>query len=381
LKILHTADWHIGKLLAGRPRLLEQDEVLTELGEIADREAADVILVAGDIFDTATPAAAAQALFYRHALRLSAGRHLVAIAGNHDDPERLKAPEGLAAACNIILAGGGDYGVYDSKTVTGGPGFVRIRVRDETLNLALAPFPSLARLGEKADEKTYEEIVRAEIDRAAACFTPGGINVLCAHLFLTGSLTTANDERELGSAKLVSPAVLPHAAVYTALGHIHKPFAVPGHNARYSGSLLSHSFDDASDKQVLLVETDGTDTAVRAVPLTRGKRLKRRDAHSAAEALDILDREAGAHVEIVYRSQVPLTAGEMREIRKKEAYANLLPLPPESGAAAAASVRRGKSDRELFEQFYHSRTGTAADGDTVELFMELLAGSGEGYTE
>src|SRR5690554_1785321 len=107
MRILHTADWHLGKRLDDFPRLEEQREVMEEICEIAEREAADVVLVAGDLFDTFNPPTEAVDLLYRTLKRLTAGgrRPVIAIAGNHDSPDRIEALDQLARECGIIFAG------------------------------------------------------------------------------------------------------------------------------------------------------------------------------------------------------------------------------------------------------------------------------------
>ncbi|MCB0293286.1 MAG: exonuclease subunit SbcD, partial [Calditrichaeota bacterium] len=101
MKILHTADWHLGKRLERFSRLEEQREVLEEICGIAEQEAVDAVIIAGDIYDTFNPASEAVELFYKTVKRLAdeGRRAVVAIAGNHDSPDRFAAPEPLAREC------------------------------------------------------------------------------------------------------------------------------------------------------------------------------------------------------------------------------------------------------------------------------------------
>ncbi len=107
MKILHTADWHLGKRLDRFSRLQEQAEVMQEIVEIADREEVDLVLVAGDLFDAINPATEAVELFYKTLRQLTKDgrRPVVAIAGNHDSPNFINAPDPLARQCGIILVG------------------------------------------------------------------------------------------------------------------------------------------------------------------------------------------------------------------------------------------------------------------------------------
>ena len=105
MRILHTSDWHLGKTLERQSRQSEQEMVMEEIVEIAEEESCDLVLVAGDVFDTATPPAWAEALFYETVKALSAGgkRAVVVIAGNHDQPERLTAARPLAERMGILF--------------------------------------------------------------------------------------------------------------------------------------------------------------------------------------------------------------------------------------------------------------------------------------
>ena len=107
MKLLHTADWHLGKRLGDYSRLEEQHQVLDEICQLAERENVDAVLIAGDLFDTFNPPNEASELFYRTVHRLSdhGQRAVVAIAGNHDAPDRIEAPDPLARASGIVLVG------------------------------------------------------------------------------------------------------------------------------------------------------------------------------------------------------------------------------------------------------------------------------------
>jgi exonuclease SbcD len=107
MKLLHTSDWHLGKYLNSFSRHAEQKEVLQEICEIAESEKVNAVLIAGDLFDTYNPPTESVELFYSILKRLSASgtRAIIAIAGNHDSPERIEAPDPLARECGIIFAG------------------------------------------------------------------------------------------------------------------------------------------------------------------------------------------------------------------------------------------------------------------------------------
>jgi len=107
MRILHTSDWHLGKKLDNFSRIEEQKQVLAEICKIADQEKVDVVIIAGDLFDTYNPGTEAEELFYKTLKKLAknGSRPVIAIAGNHDSPDRIEVPDPLAKECGIILAG------------------------------------------------------------------------------------------------------------------------------------------------------------------------------------------------------------------------------------------------------------------------------------
>lgn len=384
MKILHTSDWHLGKRLAGKNRLDEQREVLSEIVGVVRSCGADVLLIAGDVFDTFVPPAEAEELFYSVLLDIAETAVPVAVAGNHDDAQRLSAPDGLARACGILLLGGGRQemcfsGNYGGKPtdIETGDGFARITRGGETLNLAYLEYPSAAKLAELAGEKNYVDFVSEEADRRCACFTEGGINMFMSHLFVTGAEGQLSDERELGGSKLLPLSALPlEKSVYTALGHIHKPFTVSKSGAvYYSGSVMQLSFDDASDKRALLIDTDGKSLSVTSVPLTKGRRLARVKVSSEQEALAALDDNADKYVMLDYESAIPLSGRAVSDFRKRECYCGVNVIPVRGEEKSAAQARRGKSDGQLFEMFYAEKCGgKKPDGRLTELFLKAVAG-------
>lgn len=368
MKILHTADWHLGKRLEGKSRFPEQAEVLEEIFEIAEREKADLVIVSGDVFDAFVPPAEAERLFYESALRLSRLCPVVIISGNHDDPARLAAPGGLAGAMNIYLVGqDADMSGVSDERFTGGDGILSFTKDGERVNIALLPYPDTRTMEISLSDGDLSEVVKKRLDKCAEGFLDG-FNITAAHLFITGG-AVAGDERTLGPALLLPVSVLP-AADCTLLGHIHKPMTVSkSKKIYYSGSILSYHFDDAGEKSVGVVDTK-TGGYTR-VPLTRGKRLFRVEADNIEEALAKLD-ELGdsAFAEVLY-SGAPLTPGDMTRLREREAFCRIHILRSDVGSDKLITRREERSPGELFKAFYLSKTGSEPSGELVELFEEI----------
>src|SRR5690606_34381946 len=156
MKILHTADWHLGKRLEKFSRIEEQREVLEEIIQIADKYNVDAVLIAGDLFDSFNPSTEAVELFYKSLKRLSNNgkRVVVAIAGNHDSPDRIEAPDPLAKECGIIFSGYPHSHISTCVLESGvciiqsEPGFIELKLpKHETkLRLLLTPYANEYRL-------------------------------------------------------------------------------------------------------------------------------------------------------------------------------------------------------------------------------------------
>lgn len=375
MKILHTSDWHLGKRLEGKSRLAEQEEALDSLIDAAANVHADVVAVAGDIFDTVNPPADAESLFYEKCLRLSRICPVIAIAGNHDNPDRLSAPDGIARECGILLGGSLDFsGAKDP--FCGGEGFVTLCKNGERVNFALLPYPSEARmsqLGYATDKKDYAENVRDWLSLCARSFRASDCNVIVSHLFMAGS-ERVGDEIELGAARLLPLSVLPDAH-YTALGHVHKPQCVNRKtNVYYSGSLLRYSFDDVSDKYFNLVTTTAAGVAsVEKIPVAAGKKLVTKTVHGYDEAAAVLRENEGGYVRLLYDCAQPLSASRYAELRAFDSYCalhNVYRMPKAEHAAPALL-----SDGELFAAFYkEAHDGKAPSEKLTELFERAMRG-------
>ena len=299
MRILHTADWHLGRRLEGRSRHDEQERVLDDLCRIADDEAVDAVIVAGDVFDAYNPPAESEGLFYRTMTRLSDGGHraVVVIAGNHDSPDRLIASDPYARALGITTIGYPkdiparyDAGSDRVACVESAPSFIRLRLPRaiRPLTILALPYPSESRLRELLTEEIDDEVratidynqrVRAFLDDGAARFDPGGVNIVASHLFAAGG-TECDSERpiQVGGLYTVDPASFPAEAAYVALGHLHREQMLHGRGdvpICYSGSILQYSFSEAEQsKGVVIVEIDGSDARRRVVPLGGGRMLR-----------------------------------------------------------------------------------------------------------
>lgn len=279
VRILHTSDWHVGKLIRGQSRADEHRAVLAEIASIAAAEEVDLVLVAGDLFETAAPGPASEAIVYRALLDLAQVAPVVVIGGNHDNPRRLSAVAPLLDLGRVRLL------AQPARPDDGG--VVDLDVSGVTVRLALVPFVSKRGIV-RADQlmrdaafelnQAYDERMRAIIDGLTAGFAGDTVNVICGHLFAAGG-TLGGGERSAHTIMDYSVASLafPVTAQYVALGHLHRAQDIPGATRiRYCGSPLQLDFGESGEaKSVSIVDLEpGAPAAVREVPLTEGRRLR-----------------------------------------------------------------------------------------------------------
>ena len=252
VRILHTADWHLGHTLRGHSRGYEHETVLTALVEIVQEKEIDVLLVAGDVFDSQHPSGESQTLFYRTLARLYRARpqmQVVVIAGNHDSAGRLEAPHPLLESFNVSIVGNvhrADGRINFSRhlrTLTN-------ESREPFLHVLALSYPTAACLPPissadlEVEESNIIRSVRTLYDELHAELLPrlsGLPFIVMGHLHVRGAVTSEGAERRIlvGGQHAVPSSIFPEDAAYVALGHLHKAqFVDPRQTVRYSGSLI-----------------------------------------------------------------------------------------------------------------------------------------------
>ncbi len=380
MKILHTADWHVGRTIRGRSRADEHREVLAEIVGIADEREVDLVVVAGDLFDTATPSAESERIVYRALLDLAEVAPVVAVAGNHDHPGRLRAVTPLLELGRVTMAAGlarpEEGGVVEVDTDGG-----------ETARVALVPFVSRRGIvradelmgGEAADhEGTYAARLQSIIAHLVGEPDLDAVNLAVAHLMVHGAVAGGGERSAHTIFDYSIPAgAFPGGLGYVALGHLHRAQRIPAASTVwYSGSPLQLDFGEVGDTKVVLVvkAEPGLPARVEEVALVSGRRL----VHLSGTLEQVI--EAGRGLEGVYlrvELDEPARAGLADEVRAE--------LPDAVDITLAASRRQertrttprrvGRSPRELFTEYLDSRD--ARDERVEALFAELLGDVGE----
>ena len=197
MKILHTADWHLGKRLDRFSRLEEQVLVMNEIVEIANEQKVDLVMIAGDLFDNFNPGVEATELFYKTLKKLSLNgqRPVVAISGNHDSPSLIDAPDPLARECGIILIGHPraevtPFEVDGFQITKTAPGFIEIQMRNQDFPVRIlhTPYATEVRLkeyfGENKEEHLNQVLAENWKNMADKFCDENGVNLLTAHLYM-----------------------------------------------------------------------------------------------------------------------------------------------------------------------------------------------------
>ena len=280
LRVLHTSDWHLGRTLYGRKRHETFAAFLDWLADTIRQQRIDVLVVAGDVFDTSAPSNRSQELYYRFLRRvMDTCRHIVVVAGNHDSPSFLSAPGELLRALDVHVVG--------AVTDTPEDEILTLRDADGEPELIVCAVPylrdrdiRLVEPGESVEDKERKlvEGVRRHYEAVAALAEarrsrPDLPVLATGHLFAAGGKTAEGDgvrQLYVGSLARVTADCFPETIDYLALGHLHLPRKVGGSETRrYSGSPIPMGFGETGVKQVCVVDFAGRRAAVTplAVPV------------------------------------------------------------------------------------------------------------------
>lgn len=364
MKLLHTSDWHVGKTLKGRSRLEEQEAVLREITAVARAEQPDAVLIAGDLYDTAAPSAEAQKLVIRALLALrETGAEVIAIAGNHDHAGTFDAYRPLMLKAGITLVG------QVRDVAKGGVVSFTARSTGEPVNVAVVPFISqryavraaqIVATTPSENAGSYDQMVRDVLDSLTAGFTAGAINIVMAHLTVTGGKLGGGERAAQSIFEYYVPAsAFPANAHYVALGHLHRHQTMPASApVVYSGAPFAVDFGEQDNTQVVCIAeaTPTTPAKVRAVPITAGRRL-RTVAGTVAELVGRAAEFGGDYLRVLVRE--PARAGLREAV--SDALPNALEVRIDPEFAAPVTTGRSTSDRidrtpgELFADYLTSR--------------------------
>lgn len=379
MRILHTSDWHLGKKLDNKTRISEQRMVLKEIADIVKQNNVDIVLIAGDVYDTYLPSAEAEKLFYDAVYDITkTGAQIIIISGNHDDPLRLTASNSIASLGGVYFSGYGVNADYrgtegaDCKLVSGGEDYFVFEKNGEKVYFACLPYPTELRMREKINEnESYADKVRRYISTAMR-FSENIPVVLVAHIFMLGGVTTEGERPiDLGGARILPPSVIPENVVYSALGHLHKRQVVSKNsNVVYSGSIMPYSFDEAGfEKSVTLFDVeDGKAENVRQISLTSYKKLYKVSADSITEAEEKI-KDLDGYVLVRLCLDKP-DGDNVKEFLQK--HPNVSLELSFNGVKSAVFGRKTLNDKDLYVEYYKSRYGKEPSDEILELYLSVI---------
>ena len=374
MKLFHTADWHLGKLVQGVYMTEDQRYVLDQFIAAIREEKPDAVIIAGDLYDRAVPPTDAVALLddVLKTIIVDLKTPVLAIAGNHDSPGRLQFGSQFMRENGYYIAG--------QMTERIEP-IVLTDVYGE-VHIYLVPFadPSIVRnVYDEPSISTHEDAMRKVIETIESSMEPDARHIFVGHAFVTPhgehEENTSDSERPIavGGTEYI-PASLFEGFHYTALGHLHRAHYVKHETIRYAGSPLKYSIsEEHHEKGYYIVELDG-EGAVKVGKKTLTPKRDMRTIEATIEEIktheksddyifvQLLDETAVLHPMEKIRAIYPNAMHVMRKVRL---------------GTAQSVVQEGRkkdqlTDEQLFEAFYTELKGEHPDEETLSLFQDVF---------
>ncbi|MFB5281666.1 MULTISPECIES: exonuclease SbcCD subunit D [Peribacillus] len=371
MKFIHTADWHLGKVVHGVHMTEDQRFALQQFIEVVEEEKPDAVVIAGDLYDRSVPPTEAVELLDQtlYKINVEMKTPIVAISGNHDSAERLSFGSTWYRQSQLYLEGrivnsfepARINGVNFYSVPYAEPGVVRQIIGDPHI-------------------QSHQEAMKAITDRISETLNPNEANVLVGHAFVLGG-KESDSERVLsvGGTGCVHVDVF-DAFDYTALGHLHSPDAIRHPKVYYSGSLLKYSFSEATQKKSLsIIEMkENGDFDLRYRSLT-----PKRDVREIAGYMEeLLDPSFYQHQQIEdYLKITLLDEGSLIDPinRLRQVYPNVLHLERKWDVMdlrrkqSFSSIKdERKSELDLFETFYNEMTDREFDQKKRDVMIAVI---------
>ena len=372
MRLAHISDLHLGKRVNEFSMLEDQRYIVKQIESILEEEAADAVLIAGDVYDKPVPPGEAVRLFDSFLTALAdRGTQVFVISGNHDSPERIAFGSRLMEKSRVYMAP-----VYDGHVSP-----IELRDAYGSVYVYMLPFIKPAVVKKCWPEEkieSYEDAVGCAVAHMREeAFVPEARNVLVAHQLVIGASRCDSEEVSVGGLDQVSAALF-RDFDYTALGHIHGPQNAGGERIRYCGSPLKYSFSEAGHvKSVTIVDLEEKgNVRVRTRPLIplhdmreiRGsyEEVVSRDFYRGTAVDDYL------HITLTDEEDILDAMGKLRAI-----YPNIMRLDYDNrrtreGGQLPEKVQRAKSPLELLEELYALQNNQPMSGEQRELSARLI---------
>ena len=381
MRILHTSDWHIGHRLYERRRIEEHRQFLDWLLTTLQENAVDVLLVAGDIFDTALPSSEATDLYYRFLFQLydETHAHAVITAGNHDSPIHLAAPQEFLRMGRIHVIG---LASEPAECV------VTLPFKNPSVAIAAVPYLSESELShisfetepERADR--YRERLKVFYRQCIERMPPGVPKILMGHLFVHGGRVGDSERNiQIGGATAMQISDFPDDVAYVALGHLHRPHAISGasYPVQYAGSPLPLRFNEANyAKKVYLLDVPASgDVRVEEIEVPIFKELRTVAGNLDEVGLMAMSPEwDGKYIQVQLKLEQPEVgiSDRIREMFHQhggEVLSVKVELPART-ERQEIPIEDMQQPTEIFEQFHKEKFSKNPDELMMKTFDELL---------
>lgn len=362
MRFLHTADWHLGKIVNDYNLIEDQRYILNQILTIAKENQVDAIVMAGDVYDRSLPSKEAVALLnetiskIHHELQIP----FLAIAGNHDSPQRIEYASSLLKDSDVYFAGELPVRKVSIKETD----FFLFPFADHQAVKHFLKNDDISNL----EEATKELIDHCELDESR-------INVALYHGYVvegTTSLLEADSERPLsiGTTSYVNGQLF-SLFDYVALGHLHKPQVFT--QMAYSGSILKYSKSEAKgSKNVFIVEVDKQNIEIQKIELKPQRDLR----VIKGSFNEVIKGESEDYI-FFELTDMTMTLDAMNRLKQRYPYAmgleysNLIREQQKTGELTNHSLE-SKNILELFEEFYGHYKGTSFDENQQKIVTDLL---------
>jgi exonuclease SbcD len=375
LKILHTSDWHLGKIFkeTNFDLLPIQELILKEIEKIVEKEKPQIILIAGDVFDTYNPSFKAEKIFYETITSIAKNSFVLVIAGNHDSPEKLQIPKPLIIGKHSILIVNNlieeNFDIFenDEFKISFEDKFIKVKLKefDKIVAIKAIPYLSEVRMGLSGEDflKELKEIISAEPKFTCDYF------IFVSHLFIKGAQKSGSERIiQIGEIVETPYEFLPKNANYIALGHLHK-YQVIG-NAIYSGSIYPFEIHEVEHKKGVCFWEENN---FHFIEFSNIPKIKRLEFETIEDAIKFSPDDQSFYFIVIkslreyfpsqieklfkkYKDKLINWRFETEEIKETEKLVDVLKL----------------SDAELFKEFYKFKYNKEPDEKILKIFLECL---------
>lgn len=369
LRILHTSDWHLGKRLYHQSRYDEFEAFLTWLLSTINQRHIDIVIVAGDIFDTMTPSNHAQTLYYQFLAKIikTCCQHVIIIAGNHDSPSFLEAPKTILTSLNIQVIGTASDNPNDELITLYNQQHIPIAIivavpylRDKDIRTSshgdtISDKEQQTKLAITKHYQVLASLAKHTRQKLQTQYHVCPPIIATGHLFVAGATISSKDDgmRQLyiGTLGQMSTEIFDDCFDYVALGHIHATQMIGNQSRiRYSGSPIAMGFAEAhKTKNILVVDFDGQTPSIYPITVPVFQSLKRieGDWQSIQHALEqLIQSKQSVWVEIIYTGRT-LEPNLVAKIRDKLANTQVQALNIQNKTLYQTTLKQNQPSENL----------------------------------